>query len=526
MRSGLYLTCGMLLLGGCAQSNWLQSAAYAPPDPSKSVIDVATKTPIRLAAYPGREPQSGLGGKTPWQASGFSRSDFNSGRSTDSESLESPTQPPPFENSGPQLRRVNRFAAGYSLPPGSDGPTTGALAPGFSVAPRDTAVVARSTNYGNQPNYSVPQPFDFDRTAELPRNGNGVINPPDWNPDTISAPPVRSTDFSNRSDLPMTVHGKSQISTAPTVRGYSQPIRQVEYSDANAPNANAEIPLRPGQALPGFTNLPPRSARTVIEEPNHDRAAHPVIPRFSETQPQSPADALKYLTSTTEREIATLSPGQTAKDLQYYIERHVYLRLLYLMAGQTEWALRPIPNIPAADQEFWTQVLWGVHSYFDLHQVPNPAERAAQTISQFNTAILRLKERAPLEIKNVVFSHKIDGYGEYETYNKDEFAPGQRVLVYAEVGNFHSELTTEGIYRTRLKSALQFSAADAPEELIENKTYPVTEDFCRNHRRDYFHSYVVDIPARCGKGKYVLKLILEDELSGKTAEYPLQFNVR
>src|SRR5436190_811893 len=83
--------------------------------------------------------------------------------------------------------------------------------------------------------------------------------------------------------------------------------------------------------------------------------------------------------------------------------------------SQTEGALRPIPNIPAADQEFWTQVLWGVHNYFDVPNIPNHAERAAQTISQFNTAMLRLKERAPLELNHVSFCRKIDGYGEFDT---------------------------------------------------------------------------------------------------------------
>lgn len=218
--------------------------------------------------------------------------------------------------------------------------------------------------------------------------------------------------------------------------------------------------------------------------------------------------------------------GSSADELQFYVERHVHLRLLYLMAGQTESALRPIPGVPAADQEFWTQVLWGIHNYFDLHSIPNPTERASQTISQFNSAILKLKERAPLVLRNAAFSRKIDGYGEFESYPHDEFAPGQRVLVYCEIDNYHSDLTAEGIYRTRLTSTLQFLSEDDPENPVETKVYPVTEDFCRNHRRDYFHSYVVDIPARCIRGAYGLKLIVQDELSGKTGATLVPFAVR
>lgn len=342
-------------------------------------------------------------------------------------------------------------------------------------------------------------------------------------------------------------------------------VHSSRSADRGARETGEEV-LRPGQVLPGFST--PRISRTgqraIGDEPRarqaapvHERqssagrvSSQSVMPSQSamvnqmsydgqmspegpalpgnqiDPQPTSRSQALRSLTAATEREVATLTPGQTANELQFYIERHVYLRLLYLMAGQTEWALRPIPEIPRVDQEFWTQVLWGVHNYFDLHQVPNPTERAAQTIMQFNQAILRLKERAPLEVKNVVFSSKIDGFGEYQTYPRDEFAPGQRVLLYAEIANFHSELTTEGVYRTRLKSTLEFYSADTPDEPLERKNYPVTEDICRNHRHDYFHSYVVDIPARCGKGRHLLKLVIEDELSGKIAEYPVEFGVR
>lgn len=550
MRSGLYLTCGLVLLGGCAQSNGLRSAENSRPDPSYHVASAPDSTPIHLTAYPGRKPQSGLGGRNPWQMTGDERTDLNLSRTGDnSTALERPAQSPSFQNSVPQIRRTNKLTAGYSAPPGGDATPRGLDTPRtFPTQPRSS----RSQAFTAQHEYGGAEPLEFRRASEYPPLRNGLINPPDWNPDATPVPQAGIPGFASPSDAMSTNRIQSQnIQTSfnSGARGYSQPVLHAEYTTSITPNStipDREIPLRPGQSLPGFGShvptilrsdalqqnqhiqISPQISRNNVPRSNspRDNAPENDAPENDLPGQQSPRDALKYLTSVTEREIATLTPGGTAAELQFYIERHVYLRLLYLMAGHTEWALRPIPNIPAADQEFWTQVLWGVHSYFDLHQVPNPAERAAQTIAQFNAAILRLKERAPLEIKNVVFSHKIEGFGEYETYLKDEFEPGKRVLVYAEIGNFYSELTAEGIYRTRLKSTLQFFPGDSKGEMIEEKIYPLTEDFCRNHRRDYFHSYVVDIPARCGKGRHVLNLVIEDELSGKTAEYPLQFNVR
>jgi hypothetical protein len=559
MKSGLCLNCWLILLACCTQPNSLQSAEHALPDSSQpqSAARQNTNPKIRLVGYPGNFPPSGLGAKNPWQSNGGQSnrggSDFTSSRSAYRESSENLIEPPPFQNSIPEIRRVNKPIGGYSSPPGFESSTAvGRSGRSYPTMPRG-AMPRIIGNQGIQQISSAKQTPDFERAAPFQSSEGGVVYPPDWNPGVTDVAPVRSQEFRARDyayqEVPATTirrnaHRDSRVVSPSysTPADQAEPVSQTEYVETSTPNLDREIPLRPGQALPGFKNPALRPSRTArVAEARFAEAAEAIEPEREVVSPsprvnaatrlppptlRSPADALRVLTSATEHEIATLSPGETATDLQFYIERHVYMRLLYLMAGQTERALRPIPNIPPADQEFWTQVLWGVHSYFDLHQVPNPAERAAQTIAQFNAAILRLKERAPLQLKNVVFSNKIHGYGEYDTYPKDEFAPGERVLVYAEISNFHSELTAQGMYRTRLKSALQFSSVDSPEESIESKAYPVTEDFCRNHRRDYFHSYVVDIPARCGKGRHILKLIIEDELSGKTAEYPVQFNVR
>lgn len=235
---------------------------------------------------------------------------------------------------------------------------------------------------------------------------------------------------------------------------------------------------------------------------------------------------LQRLVSLAEADVAEIEPGDDAEQQQRYIEKHVDLRLLYLIAGRQERALEAIPGIEPADQEFWQQMFWSMTNYFDDEAIPDEAERAAQTVAQLRSALMRLKEKARLGLRNVTFCHKISSYGNYEEFDRNEFSPGQPVLLYAEVDNFKSERTSEGKYRTILKSTIEVYKAGPQGDLVHREEFPATEDLCRNQRRDYFHSYEFTIPERISLGPHVLKLTVEDQLSRKVATYTVKFQVK
>jgi len=199
------------------------------------------------------------------------------------------------------------------------------------------------------------------------------------------------------------------------------------------------------QTLPS-TNLPMQPAIPQTAELNTPTG-------YTDTNPSSlsPTDQLQQLISVAEAEISQLQPGSTPAEKQHYIERHVYLRMLYLMANQHERALEAIPGIDPADQEFWQQTFWAVANYFDQEAIPDQADRATQTVTQLRQATARLQEKANLSLKNVAFCHKINSFGSYERFERDEYTPGRPVLVYSEIENFTSELTADGMYRTLLK---------------------------------------------------------------------------
>ena len=237
-----------------------------------------------------------------------------------------------------------------------------------------------------------------------------------------------------------------------------------------------------------------------------------------------PAD-VNALIAQLESQLAVSAPGETEAERLDYVRRHVNLRLLYLIAGRNDQALDPIQGIDAAHQEFWQQLVWSMASYFDAAGQPNASQRATQTVNQLRAAITRLKAGADLSLQNVSFCHKIVSFGNYERFSRDQFTPGQPVLLYAEVENFKSTIVDNDRYRTALKSTIEIHKAGVEGQPVEVIEFPVTEDLCRNYRRDYFHSYEFSVPKKVEPGLYTLVLKVQDQLGQKTSASTVNFEV-
>lgn len=237
-------------------------------------------------------------------------------------------------------------------------------------------------------------------------------------------------------------------------------------------------------------------------------------------------EELQRLTALYQAEATATQPGLSEAERMEYVRRHVYLRMLYLIGEQPQLAQQTIPGLSPSDQEFWTELFWALSSYFDAQTVPDAAERASMTVSQLSSAQRHLQGAARLELRNVTFCYKINSFGSFDRYERDEFRAGQPVLLYAEVRNFTSEPATSGLYRTRLASHIEIRRGSAQGEAVEANEFPATEDLCRNLRTDYFHSYKIDLPPHLPPGPYALVLSVQDELTGKVASQAINFLIR
>jgi hypothetical protein len=237
-------------------------------------------------------------------------------------------------------------------------------------------------------------------------------------------------------------------------------------------------------------------------------------------------EELLRLVSLMEAETSSTEPEGGNRSEREAVRKQVALRMLYLISNQPERAQQAIPNVSREEQEFWTSVFWGLSNYLDEQNASDPADRATRAITQLRSAIHHLQQSARLQIRNLTFCEQIDDFGSYEQFDRDHFSPGQSVLLYCEIRNFKSQPTVDGFYRTAVKSTVELYRGGVDGKLIDRNVFPTTEDLCRSLRSDYYHSYRIDLPTHLTPGPHVLKLTLQDELSGKIATETIHLTIK
>jgi|GEM_PF-2876421 len=232
-------------------------------------------------------------------------------------------------------------------------------------------------------------------------------------------------------------------------------------------------------------------------------------------------DEIQRLISLLEAEAS----GKGNGDARDETRKQVALRMLYLIEDQPQKAQQAIPGLPAPEQEFWTDLFLGLGEHLDRSSSNDAGERATRTISYLNTATSHLQQTARLRLRNIHFCEKIHGFGNYEPFQTDTFSPGQALLVYGEIRNFTSDVTADGNYRTRIRSTIEIYTDGGEQQLVDRSSFDATEDRCRTPRSDYFHSYRISLPAHLSRGPHVLKLMIQDELSGKMTTESVPFTI-
>jgi hypothetical protein len=213
-----------------------------------------------------------------------------------------------------------------------------------------------------------------------------------------------------------------------------------------------------------------------------------------------------------------VSPATTAE-----VHQHASLRMLWLLAGDTERALEPIPHISPAEQDYWSRQLFALATYLDHHSQPDDKRRAAASVTHLDDATASLRELGSLSLRNLSFCKNVYGYGSYDQFTIDQFSPGQEVSLYVEVENYHSESTEKG-FCTSLGST--YELLDDKGERVSGGEFPVVDDCCRSRRRDFHIQYGLTLPKKMEPGRYTLELVVKDRQSEKFGHATATFEIR
>lgn len=313
-----------------------------------------------------------------------------------------------------------------------------------------------------------------DQLAALAPNDVATIS----TPESSESMPVSGTPPAAASALPNASEATTALASATTGTG------------APAPAAPSPVPVQPASHQTA-ANAP--SVKAVWQQ-----QLAPAIVELEKQTRESPRDA----------------DG---------IARHVWLRMFYLAAGRRDEALKPIPGIAPAQQDYWSKQIFALATYLDSQRTDDSSVRAAEAVQHLTRAAASLAEQGRLVVRNLTFCSAVESYGVHKRIEQHEFKPDQELLVYAEVENFKSDETEQG-FHTALQSSYQI--LDSQGRRVAHDELPLTEEHCQNRRRDYFVRYFIRLPKTIYDGAYTLEWTIEDTLARKIGQSQIEFTIK
>lgn len=402
----------------------------------------------------------------------------------------------------------------------------------------DDDATARSSevNFGSAGWQGIPDPNTADRSAKNTAaedqdesGGSSILEFPQSMTESQSQPDENSIDDATQGDT--TAATGAATAKEPTVldrlRGYI-PRREEPVSDRNR-----KLTRRWTDPFGLLRDREPETvdaavgATTPLPSPAESAMSVPEIADATEATQGSKA-LLEPLIAQVEQELAQwpMLPNNNPQNESEWRRRQTDLRMLYLIAGRSAESIRVIESLPEKEQEFWQSMMLAMESYRRSDDSPVRAEQLTETLDYVRTASRQLQPLSTMKIRRLNFCNRIDGFGTFDVFPTSDFNAGQPLLLYAEIENYRSEITSDGRYRSEFAARIEF-LRDGETEPIASRTIrlPEIEDLCSAERTDYFQSYELTVPS-LSPGRYTLRLHVQDQLSRQTATTELPFDIR
>jgi hypothetical protein len=311
----------------------------------------------------------------------------------------------------------------------------------------------------------------------------------------------------------------------------------------DAPSITRPATVRPEhdpQSLPGSAT-PTSNRAAALEEGARTHATTPALPVVRRVSLQrSPTSATPEGSTGDARlsnaplEVGADRPGTvTAEELADRLSKdaratgdpdtHWRAALLNLALGRSEAARERSSRLANDPAQILDRTLDAVEAarLACLH----PDRIDDELVGRADALVTALAERSDPTVSVPTFCRRVRAFGVYEEMEDTRFVAGQPIetIVYCEVRNFRSEPSEDGTYRTLLGTRLEVMS-DTGETLWTHEE-PQIEDRCRTRRNDFFLVHRIVVPATIPAGSYLLKLTVEDRLSGRLNQASRRFRL-
>jgi len=338
--------------------------------------------------------------------------------------------------------------------------------------------------------------------------------------DAAASPPASAAQ-------PDVVHDNDPASRAPAGSPMARPSQPTgtltaarsSWSEDNRAFANTHVALNQIAASPQTLALPVVQSISIYDAPPL-AATTPESPRY--TAANQPLDMAELQTPILVDELVEHLKTRLATAGDATSEWRLRLTQLAFDRGTADLAVSSGLDEPTQDVlSAFLHAAVAVRAV--LRDSAHHADSALQRVDQLRGKLL---QHSDLEVKHVSLCRKVVTFGVYDEMRETDFVAGRtlRTIVYSEVGNFGSELTEDGHYRTELSTRLEILTADG--QSVWAREEPEIVDLCRRRRNDFFIAQRVTLPPTLPADDYVLKVLIEDRLSGKVDEVAHPFAIR
>ncbi len=202
-------------------------------------------------------------------------------------------------------------------------------------------------------------------------------------------------------------------------------------------------------------------------------------------------------------------------------------RLEQAHAGATPWGLRARVLAWLAEPEVDLELGLG-HRDSDgvaavLRALDDSAVDPARQGDEVRSAVLVLEDKAPLEITDLRLCSKVEGFGDYETFEPPVRKAGQPVILYCELDGLKFEQSAAG-FRTKVAAQYEILPEGGGPPILARPLGPA-EETSRRRRRDYYVVYKFALPESLGPGDYRLRLTARDIIADRSVTRELGFAI-